>query len=333
MMNGREQLLLILQMDSVAKFAVSAGLAKALAENTELEYKRTGGLSGVAAFCMAVSGGTVEVTQNREKIAIDRKKHSNNYMDYLLNAASQGPHELERACTRLENSRNIYYGRVAKIFAEANRKNNSTATWARGWFEVARAVKIASLGTLALLGAVGGAVGATSTVAFGYTIEGFGFAKGLVAVLGTKAAYTGTTSWFLKTDDIKAVAVETGGMATKETGTTLAKTAAERTVTLGLYSQVQKWSQTLLMGKTHQEKVSKANQDLMRAQKSQNPQRIAQAERKLARRTATVGKHSGRVTAAKVGTDLVKNGLPLLWLGLDLKGVWDEASKDAALLN
>ena len=127
-------------------------------------------------------------------------------------------------------------------------------------------MKIASLGTLALLGAVGGAVGASTTVAFGYTIEGFGFAKGLVAVLGTKAAYTTTTNWFLKTDDIKAVAIETGSMATKETGTTFAKTAAERTVTFGLYAKMQKWSETLVMGKEHQGKVAKANADLVRAQ-------------------------------------------------------------------
>ena len=332
MANGSNSLLFTMDLDGVAKYAVSCGLARALAENTELELHQTGGLDGVAGFCSWLSGGTAGVSQDWNQIEKDQAKYSASYMKYLLESAAEGPYNLAGVCEKMTNTRNNYYARVQQVFQQAAAKNASSIKRAEWGFEAARAVKIASLGTLALLGAVGGAAGAAGATAFGVTFEGFGFCQGLLTVLGTKAAYSGATSWALETDNIKAIAVKMGETAQQDGGNTLKQTTVERTVSMSFYAKMQSWSESLRMSGQHNDALQKANRRLQTAMNSGNQQAIASAERNVARKTATIAKHSGRVTSARVGATVVQNGLPLLWLALDMKGVWNEANKDAALL-
>jgi hypothetical protein len=332
-MSSGNKLLLILEMDNMAKYAVSAGLARAVADHTELELKRNAGLKGVAGFCAFVSGGTMEVNQNWAEIERARKMYSERYMGYMLEAAAQGPLALQRYCQQLENVRNNEISRVNKLFHQAAQHNESFVNRTEWGFEISRAVKITALGTLALLGAVGSLAGVGGATAYGVAIEGFGFAKGLLVVLGTKTAYAGATNWMLSTDDVKAVAIKTGEHTAKEARNNLLQTAAERTVGMAFYAKLKAWSQQLAQGQQYQTLVEKANKNLQNQQSKGNSKQIEQAERRVARKTNVVERHSGKMTTARWGRGIVQNGLPVLWLGLDLKGVWDEANADAQLLH
>lgn len=333
-MAAGNDLLLILEMDKLARYAVSAGLARAISEHTELQLKRSGGLNGVAGFCCFLSGGTMEVNQDWNEIESSRKTYSERYMGYMLEAAERGPRDLYSYCRQLENARHGYLNRVNQLFRKAAEHNESFVNRAEWGFEIARAVKIASLGTLALLGAVGAVAGTAGATVAGVTFEGFGFAKGLLVVLGTKTAYAGATNWMLSTDNIKAVAVKTGAHTAKETRNNLGQTAAERTIGMAFYDKMKQWTQQLVQGEQYDAQLEKANKNLQRQQSKGkgNLKQIDQAERRVARKASVVERHSGKVTSARWGTRIVQNGLPLLWLGLDLKGVWDEANADAMLL-
>lgn len=318
--------------DNCMALASSTALVKAI--NNQMTLVKThGDLTWIAKACSVISGGGLDPTLDWKVIRPRHAALTKDYHRMLLQSIERGPTELHRTASRMAEWYSKDASEIATKFAKAEQHNNAAIARATAGFQIARAVRITALGSLALLSGVGGVVGSSATIsAFGVQsgLAGLSFSQGLLFGVGAKSAYNVATNWDKSTGQIAAVVVWNG---LNDAAAPVRQEAVGIGVELAFYGQLRKWARELHLGQETESMITLMQRQLANQVKKSRPDKkvVERLERRLAAKTAEQASKQTSQRVAKYATRTL-GALPVVWLAEDLWGIYKEADADMALL-